>query len=175
MVHNGIEYGLMAAYAEGLNVLHHANIGKTAMERTRRLPRLGDAELLPLDFDMRRIAEVWPARERVSPPGFGPDRDRAAESPSSRSSADACPIPARGAGPWPLRSTRGFRRMCSARPCLAALPRAAKPTTATSCSPRCERNSVATRKSPPQECDATLFCAIPRAVAALGSGWARWR
>ena len=40
MVHNGIEYGLMAAYAEGLNVLHHANIGKAAQEH--------DAETAPL-------------------------------------------------------------------------------------------------------------------------------
>ena len=40
MVHNGIEYGLMAAYAEGLNVLHHANIGKTQTE--------ADAETAPV-------------------------------------------------------------------------------------------------------------------------------
>ena len=39
MVHNGIEYGIMAAYAEGLNVLHHANVGKTARE--------SDAETMP--------------------------------------------------------------------------------------------------------------------------------
>jgi 6-phosphogluconate dehydrogenase len=60
MVHNGIEYGLMAAYAEGLNVLHHANIGKTQQEH--------DAETAPIrevtryysyDFDMPEIAEVW--------------------------------------------------------------------------------------------------------------------
>ncbi len=40
MVHNGIEYGLMAAYAEGLNVLHHANVGQTE--------RAADAETTPL-------------------------------------------------------------------------------------------------------------------------------
>ncbi|HKG48093.1 MAG TPA: decarboxylating 6-phosphogluconate dehydrogenase [Pyrinomonadaceae bacterium] len=59
MVHNGIEYGLMAAYAEGLNVLHHANEGKA--ERT------ADAETSPLrnpdhyqyDFDIAEITEVW--------------------------------------------------------------------------------------------------------------------
>ena len=59
MVHNGIEYGLMAAYAEGLTVLHHANVGKS--ERT------ADAETTPLrspehyqyDFNIADIAEVW--------------------------------------------------------------------------------------------------------------------
>ena len=59
MIHNGIEYGLMAAYAEGLNVLHRANIGK--VERT------ADAETTPLkhpehfqyDFNLAEITEVW--------------------------------------------------------------------------------------------------------------------
>jgi 6-phosphogluconate dehydrogenase len=59
MVHNGIEYGLMAAYAEGLNVLHHANEGKAE--------RAADAETTPLrypdhyqyDFNLADITEVW--------------------------------------------------------------------------------------------------------------------
>ena len=59
MVHNGIEYGLMAAYAEGLNVLHHANEGKEE--------RAADAETSPLrhpehyryDFNIAEITEVW--------------------------------------------------------------------------------------------------------------------
>jgi 6-phosphogluconate dehydrogenase len=59
MVHNGIEYGLMAAYAEGLNILKNANAGK--VERT------ADAETAPLehpeyyryDFDVASVAEVW--------------------------------------------------------------------------------------------------------------------
>ena len=59
MVHNGIEYGLMAAYAEGFNVLHHANVGK--------LDHAVDAETTPLrhpehyryDFNLADVAEVW--------------------------------------------------------------------------------------------------------------------
>jgi len=59
MVHNGIEYGLMAAYAEGLNVLHHANVG--TMDHTK------DAETTPLrypehyqyDFNLADITELW--------------------------------------------------------------------------------------------------------------------
>jgi 6-phosphogluconate dehydrogenase len=60
MVHNGIEYGIMAAYAEGLNVLRHANVGKGD-------GGAGDAETAPLrdpryyqyDLDLAQIAEVW--------------------------------------------------------------------------------------------------------------------
>ena len=60
MVHNGIEYGLMAAYAEGLNILRHANAGTATA-------RAADAETSPLrtpehyryDLDVRDIAEVW--------------------------------------------------------------------------------------------------------------------
>ena len=59
MIHNGIEYGLMAAYAEGLNILRHANIGTAG--------RVADAETTPLrhpehyqyDFDLAAITEVW--------------------------------------------------------------------------------------------------------------------
>jgi 6-phosphogluconate dehydrogenase len=59
MVHNGIEYGLMAAYAEGLNILKHANVGKQN--------RSADAETTPLripehyqyEFDLADVAEVW--------------------------------------------------------------------------------------------------------------------
>jgi len=59
MVHNGIEYGLMAAYAEGLNILKHANVGKT--------DRAVDAETTPLrhpehyryDLNLPDVAEVW--------------------------------------------------------------------------------------------------------------------
>jgi 6-phosphogluconate dehydrogenase len=59
MVHNGIEYGLMAAYAEGLNILRHANVGKVA--------RTDDAETTPLrhpehyqyDLNLADIAETW--------------------------------------------------------------------------------------------------------------------
>src|SRR3984885_8003336 len=61
MVHNGMEYGIMAAYAEGLNILHHANIGKTSHEHEK------DAETTPLrnpehyqyDFNLADVSEVW--------------------------------------------------------------------------------------------------------------------
>jgi 6-phosphogluconate dehydrogenase len=60
MVHNGIEYGLMAAYAEGLNVLKHANIGKTQQEHDAETAPIPHAErYYHYDFDMPEVAEVW--------------------------------------------------------------------------------------------------------------------
>jgi 6-phosphogluconate dehydrogenase len=59
MVHNGIEYGLMAAYAEGLNILRHANVGKERREVDAETAPLGDPELYQYDLDLRDIAEVW--------------------------------------------------------------------------------------------------------------------
>src|SRR5262249_11892958 len=60
MVHNGIEYGIMAAYSEGLNVLHHANIGKAADESDAETAPVRDAQrYYSYDFDMAAITEVW--------------------------------------------------------------------------------------------------------------------
>src|ERR1035438_2002299 len=59
MVHNGIEYGLMAAYAEGLSILRHANAGMTAREADAETTPLRDPELYSYDFDLGDIAEVW--------------------------------------------------------------------------------------------------------------------
>ncbi len=59
MVHNGIEYGLMAAYAEGLGVLRDANIGKHEHEVDAETTPLRDPEHYQYDFNLRDIAEVW--------------------------------------------------------------------------------------------------------------------
>jgi 6-phosphogluconate dehydrogenase len=59
MVHNGIEYGLMAAYAEGLGVLREANVGKQQHEVDAETTPLRDPEHYQYDFDLRDIAEVW--------------------------------------------------------------------------------------------------------------------
>jgi len=59
MVHNGIEYGLMAAYAEGLGVLHSANVGKTANAVDAETTPLRDPEHYQYDFDLRDITEMW--------------------------------------------------------------------------------------------------------------------
>jgi 6-phosphogluconate dehydrogenase len=59
MIHNGIEYGLMAAYAEGLAVLKAANIGKSAGAVDAETTPLRDPEHYRYDFDLAEIAEVW--------------------------------------------------------------------------------------------------------------------
>lgn len=59
MVHNGIEYGLMAAYAEGLNVLQHANIGKQNRNANAETAPLQHPEHYQYDFNLADIAEVW--------------------------------------------------------------------------------------------------------------------
>jgi 6-phosphogluconate dehydrogenase len=59
MVHNGIEYGLMAAYAEGLGILRDANVGKEQQAIDSETTPLRDPQHYQFDFDLRDIAEVW--------------------------------------------------------------------------------------------------------------------
>ena len=59
MVHNGIEYGLMAAYAEGLNILRRANAGKEARAVDAETAPLTNPELYQYDIDLPDITEVW--------------------------------------------------------------------------------------------------------------------
>jgi 6-phosphogluconate dehydrogenase len=59
MVHNGIEYGIMAAYAEGLGILRSANIGKRGHEVDAETTPLRDPEHYQYDFNLPDIAEVW--------------------------------------------------------------------------------------------------------------------
>jgi len=59
MVHNGIEYGLMAAYAEGLNVLKNANVGKQKHEVDAETTPLRDPEHYQFDLNLRDVTEVW--------------------------------------------------------------------------------------------------------------------
>ncbi len=59
MVHNGIEYGLMAAYAEGLNILRHANVGKQSREADAETTPLERPELYQYEINLADVAEVW--------------------------------------------------------------------------------------------------------------------
>jgi 6-phosphogluconate dehydrogenase len=59
MVHNGIEYGLMAAYAEGLNVLKKANIGKQSQEHDAETTPLRDPKYYQYDIDIPEVTELW--------------------------------------------------------------------------------------------------------------------
>ena len=59
MVHNGIEYGVMAAYAEGLNILKNANAGKVEREMDAETAPLEHPEYYQYDLDIPQVAEVW--------------------------------------------------------------------------------------------------------------------
>jgi 6-phosphogluconate dehydrogenase len=59
MVHNGIEYGMMASYAEGLNILKHADIGRTKRTTDAETTPLRHPELYCYDIDIAQVAEVW--------------------------------------------------------------------------------------------------------------------
>ena len=59
MVHNGIEYGIMAAYAEGLNILRHANVGKQQRTEDAETTPLRNPEHYQYDLNIADIAEVW--------------------------------------------------------------------------------------------------------------------
>jgi len=59
MVHNGIEYGMMAAFAEGMNILHHANVGLATHEVDAETTPLRDPKYYQYDIDTAAVAEVW--------------------------------------------------------------------------------------------------------------------
>jgi 6-phosphogluconate dehydrogenase len=59
MVHNGIEYGVMAAYAEGLNILRSANIGKKTQEVDAETAPLRNPEYYQYDINLTDVAEFW--------------------------------------------------------------------------------------------------------------------
>jgi 6-phosphogluconate dehydrogenase len=59
MVHNGVEYGMMAAIAEGLNIIKHANVGREKVESDAETTPLRDPEFYSYDIDVAEVAEVW--------------------------------------------------------------------------------------------------------------------
>jgi 6-phosphogluconate dehydrogenase len=59
MVHNGIEYGIMAAYAEGLNIIRHADAGLSKQEVDAETTPLRNPELYRFQIDVSKVAEVW--------------------------------------------------------------------------------------------------------------------
>jgi 6-phosphogluconate dehydrogenase len=59
MLHNGIEYGIMAAYAEGINILHHANAGRAGREVNAETSPLRNPEHFQYDIDLAAVTELW--------------------------------------------------------------------------------------------------------------------
>ena len=148
MVHNGIEYGLMAAYAEGFNLLHHADAGLVGRDQDAETAPLAHPEHYTYDLDVSAIAELW-RRGASSPPGCSiSPRTRCTTRRGSRGSPAACRTPARVGGPrWPP-SRRGLRRQCSRPRSTRASPRERKATSRIGFSRRCAPSSVGTQRSP---------------------------
>ena len=110
MVHNGIEYGLMAAYAEGLNILKHANIGRASREADAETTPLRNPEHFQYDFDLAEVTELWrrgsvitswlldlTAQALIEDPGldaFGGSVSDSGEGRWTVDAANACGVPA---------------------------------------------------------------------------------
>ena len=99
MVHNGIEYGMMGAYAEGLNILERANIGAEQQEHDAETTPLREPEAYMYDLPIAEIAEVWRRGSVVASWLLDLTARRWRRTPSSRASPATCRTPARGAGP----------------------------------------------------------------------------
>jgi 6-phosphogluconate dehydrogenase len=101
MVHNGIEYGLMAAYAEGLNVLKHANVGKTGREHaSAEVTPLRNPEHFQYDLNVADVAELWRRGSVVASWLLDLTADALGE--DSELSKDPDHVPDSGEGRWTL-------------------------------------------------------------------------
>ena len=106
MVHNGIEYGVMAAYAEGLAVLRSANVGKRQHEIDAETTPLREPDLYQYDLDVGDIAEVWRRGSVIASWLLDLTAAALVQDADSRDSRAGCLTPARGDGPSRPRSTR---------------------------------------------------------------------
>ena len=148
MVHNGIEYGLMAAYAEGLNLIHHANVGAVDRESDAETAPLDRPEHYAYDLDVAAITEVWRRGSVVA--SWLLDLTAAALHASPSLDEFGGRVSDSGEGRW--TSIAAIETECprpSSPPrCSSGSRHAARPTSRTACSPRCARSSAATPRSP---------------------------
>ena len=113
MVHNGIEYGMMAAYAEGLGISTNANVGKQEHEIDAETTPLRDPEHYQYDFNLRDVAEVWRRGSVIASWLLDLTAPALVEDPQLASSSRAAfRIPAKAAGPSRPPSTRRCPRRC---------------------------------------------------------------
>ena len=144
MVHNGIEYGLMAAYAEGMGILRAANVGKREHARDAETMPLRDPEHYQYDFDLPDIAEVW-RRGSVIVQGYWTSRRPPSQTPSG--SGAGSPTRARGGGRSRPPSTRPSRRTSFPPPCTSDSARAGRRISPASYFPPCGTSSADTSRS----------------------------
>ena len=84
MVHNGIEYGMMAAFAEGLNILDKADVGIEAAEHSAEVAPMEEPEYYQFNIDPAKVTELWRRGSVVSLLAARPDRGRPAGEPQAR-------------------------------------------------------------------------------------------
>ena len=106
MVHNGIEYGVMAAYAEGLNILKNANAGKVTGETDAETAPLEHPEYYQFDLDIPAVAEVWRRGSVIELLATRPDCRRARSESADLSEFEG---PGLGLRRGPLDLDRGDR------------------------------------------------------------------
>ena len=111
MVHNGIEYGIMAAYAEGFNILHHANIGAEAQTTDAETAPLSDPEAYRYAIDVTEVAEVWRRGSVISSWLLDLIADALFQDPELSEFEGRMWIPAREDGRSRLRSMKECRPM----------------------------------------------------------------
>src|SRR5213083_1354488 len=137
MVHNGIEYGLMAAYAEGLGILRDANMGKEQHAIDAETTPLRDPEHYQYDLNLRDIAEVRRRGSVIASWLLDLTAAGLVKDPTLCSSRGVFRTPARAGGRSRQRSTRPCRCRFSPPPFTSASPRAVRRTIKTKCSQRC--------------------------------------
>ena len=102
MVHNGIEYGIMASYAEGLNILHHANAGKTKQVADAETTPLRDPRNYQYDLNLTDVTEVWRRGSVIS--SWLLDLAAASLSKAPTSSKFAGRVSDSGEGRWTIKA-----------------------------------------------------------------------
>jgi len=147
MVHNGIEYGVMAAYAEGLAVLKSANVGKTRGVVDAETTPLRDPEHYQYDFALADIAEVWRRGSVIA--SWLLDLSAAALVHDSALSKFAGRVSDSGEGRWTIKAAidEGGRSMCSPRRSTSGSARAVRRISPTKCFRPCVTSSRASRKT----------------------------
>ena len=110
MIHNGIEYGVMAAYAEGLNILHNAGIGKREHAADAETAPLGAAPFYQYEFDLPQITELWRHGSVISSWLLDLTARALREDADLENSPGASRIRAKGAGRWRRPSMKACPR-----------------------------------------------------------------
>src|SRR6185312_10993276 len=147
MVHNGIEYGLMAAYAEGLNVLRHAGVGLRQEKADAETTPLRAPQYYQYDFNLADVAEVWRRGSVIASWLLDLTAEAFAGDPQLAKFSGR--VSDSGEGRSTPRSTRGCRRTCWPRRCSNGSARAARRSSRTGSCPPCVSGSAATWRRRP--------------------------